>query len=41
MAVMVGKWKNFNSDNSGEFVLPPPSFTRTQQQIHLAELSLL
>ena len=35
MDVMVGKWKNFNNDSSGELVVPPLSFTRTQQQIHL------
>ena len=26
--------KKFNSDNSGEFVLPPPSFARIQQRLH-------
>ena len=35
MAVMAGYGKNFNNDNSGESVLPPPSFTRIQYQIHL------
>ena len=36
MAVMVGfDGTNFNSDNSGQFVLPPPSFTRTWHQIDL------
>jgi len=36
MAVMVGQWKNFNNDNSGEFVLPHPSFKE-----NLPELLLL
>ena len=35
MAVMVGQWNNFNNDNSGESVLPHPSFTRNRYKIHL------
>jgi len=27
--------KNFNNDNSGEFLLPSSCFTRIQYQIHL------
>ena len=33
--VMVGQWQNSNNDNSGEFLLPYPSFTRNWHQIHL------
>ena len=32
---MAGLMAKFNSDNSGEFVLPSPSFTRIQHQIDL------
>ena len=37
MVVMVGtvNCKKFNNNNSGEFVVPPLNFTRTQQQIYL------
>jgi len=37
MTVMVAKakGKNFNNDNSGEYVLPSSSFTRIWYQIHL------
>ena len=26
--------KKINNNNSGEFVVPPPSFTRTRKQVH-------
>ena len=31
----IGRWQNFNNNNSGQFVLPYPSFTRNQHKIHL------
>jgi len=36
MAVMLKvDGKSFNNNNSGQFVLPYPSFTRNQHKIHL------
>ena len=28
MAAIISLWQNFNNNNSGQFVLPHPSFTR-------------